>query len=49
MFPFSVIIPVKSFEQILNSKSLHLNRQKLRGRETGLKYSSNSYVLKYNI
>ena len=31
MFSFSVIIPVKSFVQILNSKSLHLNRQKSGG------------------
>ena len=28
MFSFSVIIPVKSFEQTLNLKSLHLYRQK---------------------
>ena len=32
-FFFSVIIPVKSFEQTLNSKSLQLYRQKSRGRE----------------
>ena len=49
VFSFSVIIPVKSFVQILNSKSLHLNRQKSGGGETGLKYSSNNYVLKYSI
>ena len=48
MFSFSVIIPVKCFEQVLNSKSLHLYRQKSGGRGTGLKYSSNNYVLKYN-
>ena len=47
-FFFSVIIPVKSFEQTLNSKSLQLYRQKSRGGGTDLKYSSNNYVLKYN-
>ena len=41
MFFCSVFIPVKSFEQTLNSKSLHFYRQKLGGGGgPGLKYSS---------
>ena len=48
MFSFFMIIPVKSFELTLNSNSLHLYRQKSGGGETGLQYSSNNYVLKYN-
>ena len=48
MFSFSVIIPVKSFELTPNSNSLQLYRQKSGGGGTGLKYSSNNYVLKYN-
>ena len=50
MFSFSNIVAVKSFELTLNSNSLHLYRQKSGGGGgAGLKYSSNNYVLKYNI
>ena len=50
MFSFSIIIPIKSFELTPNSNSLHLYRQKWGEGKTGLKYySSNNYVLKYNI
>ena len=49
MFSFSIIIPVKSFEQTLNFKSLQvLYRQKSGGGGTCFKFSSNNYVLKYN-
>ena len=48
MFSFSIIISVKSFELTLNSNSLHLYRQNSGGGKTGLKYSSNNYVLEYN-
>ena len=49
IFSFCDVIPVKSFELTLTSKSLHLYRQKSGGGgEAGLKYSSNSYILKYS-
>ena len=48
MFSFSTTIPVKSFELTQNSNSLHLYRQESGGGGAGLKYSSKTYVLKYN-
>ena len=44
MFSFSVIIPVKCFEQILNSKSLHLYRQKSGG---GGRVSSTAVIIMF--
>ena len=44
MFSFSIIIPVKNFELTLNSKSLHLYRQKSGG---GGRFSSIATIIMF--